>query len=154
MLCFAYGSNMNWHQMRERCPSTRFVGVALLPDHKLAFTRKSENRECGVADALPEADHEIWGVVYQIDERDLGPLDSSEGYKPGRKSNSYFRRECHVLLDGEDTKPLVVFTYFADPEPNPPLPNTEYRNLILSGARHWHLPAEYIAELEQIEVEG
>jgi hypothetical protein len=28
MLYFAYGSNMNWDQMRERCPSARFEFVA------------------------------------------------------------------------------------------------------------------------------
>jgi hypothetical protein len=42
MLYFAYGSNMNWQQMQDRCPSARFFGVALLPDHKLAFTRESD----------------------------------------------------------------------------------------------------------------
>lgn len=153
MLYFAYGSNMNWRQIIERCPSVRFVGIALLPDHKLAFTRKSIKRGCGVADAVPEHDQKMWGVVYEINDLDVGKLDASEGYRPGRLKNSYFRRECMVLLDGDDQQPLAVFTYFGDPQPNPPLPNIEYKNLILSGARHWHLPAEYARQLEdQIEV--
>ncbi len=47
----------------------------------------------------------------------------------------------------------MVFTYFADPQPNPPLPNIEYKNLILSGAMHWHPPEEYVRRLqEQIKV--
>jgi hypothetical protein len=54
MLTFAYGSNMDWNQMRERCPSSRFVGIAVLRDHKLAFTRKSLKRGCGVADLIAE----------------------------------------------------------------------------------------------------
>jgi len=54
MLNFAYGSNMNWNQMRERCPSSRFVGIAVLRDHKLAFTRESVNHGCGVADVVAE----------------------------------------------------------------------------------------------------
>jgi len=81
MVTFAYGSNMNWNQMRERCPSSRFVGIAVLRDHKLAVMRK-----------------------------------------------------------------------FGNPQPNPPLPNRAYKSLILAGARYWHLPEEYIRELEQIEV--
>jgi gamma-glutamylcyclotransferase len=155
MLYFAYGSNMNWRQIRERCPSVRFVGTALLPDHKLAFTRKSIKRGCGVADAVPERDKKIWGIVYDINALDIRKLDTAEGYWPGRLKNSYFRRECMVLLDGDDQQSLAVFTYYGDPQPNPPLPNIEYKNLILSGARHWRLPAEYVQQLdEQIKVSG
>ena len=49
MLYFAYGSNMEWKQMRERCPSAMFVCIAKLKDRRLAFTRKSKDRGCGVA---------------------------------------------------------------------------------------------------------
>ena len=154
MLYFAYGSNMNWNQMRERCPSSRFVGIAVLHDHKLAFTRESVNRGCGVADVVAEDGAQVWGVVYEIADLDVGKLDASEGFRPGRDKNSYYRRECLVFLDGEDQRPLTVSAYFGDPQPKPPLPNAEYKNLILAGARHWHLPKEYIRELELIEVSG
>lgn len=154
MLYFAYGSNMNWHQMRERCSSARFVGIALLADHKLAFTRKSVKRGCGVADAVQEGGRKIWGVVYEIDDLDVGKLDVSEGYRPGREKNSYSRLECLVQLDGDQRQPLTVCSYFGDPQPAPPLPNQEYKQLIVSGARHWHLPEEYVRDLEAIEVSG
>ena len=75
---FAYGSNMDCEQMRERCPSTRFVCVAKLPNHRLAFTRKSTRRNCGVADAVKAEGNEVWGVVYEIDDIDLPKLDSLE----------------------------------------------------------------------------
>jgi gamma-glutamylcyclotransferase len=152
MLYFAYGSNMNWRQMQDRCPSARFFGVALLPDHKLAFTRESIRRGCGVADILPTQGQKVWGVVYEINASDIAKLDTSEGYKPGRSKNSYFRRECVVLLDGNVQQPLTIFTYFADPMSNPPLPNIDYKNLILSGARRWQLPEAYVRELEAIDV--
>ena len=72
---FAYGSNMNWQQMQRRCPSARFIGVALLRDHKLAFTRRSIRRNCGVADAVPRPGQKLWGVVYEIADLDVGELD-------------------------------------------------------------------------------
>ena len=53
MLYVAYGSNMDWEQMRARCPTARFVGIAELRDHELVFPRKSKKRRCGVASALP-----------------------------------------------------------------------------------------------------
>ena len=40
MIYFAYGSNLDFVQMRSRCPSAQFVAVAKLPDHQLAFTRR------------------------------------------------------------------------------------------------------------------
>lgn len=152
MLHYAYGSNMDWEQMRRRCPSARFVGIAALPKHRLAFTRRSASRGCGVADAVPDDDREVWGIVYEIDLRDVGSLDASEGFRPGRAKNAYRREERHVFADGEKSRPLMVSVYFAEPQENPPPPNSEYRRLILSGARHWHLPDEYITKLEQIVV--
>lgn len=151
MLYFAYGSNMECAQMRQRCPSAAFVGVARLADHRLAFSRASRTRGCGVADVVPEAGHSVWGVVCQLSELDVGALDKSEGYRPGREKNSYWRRECMVFLDGDESRPVTAQTYFAEREPNPPPPNRAYKALIVSGARYWRLPAEYIAELEAIE---
>jgi len=152
VLYFAYGSNMDWEQMRERCPSARFVCVAKLPDHRLAFTRRSVKHDCGVADAVPDPNHEIWGVVYEINETDLGRLDKSEGFSPGRAKNSYVREERHVLAEGDPDKPMATYVYFARREAHPPLPNAEYKRLIVEGAKFWHLPADYVAELERIEI--
>ena len=152
MLYFAYGSNMNWEQIRKRCPSARFLGVAAMRNQRIAFTRKSTKRCCGVADVVPENGRTVWGVVYEICDHDIGALDFSEGYRPNRNENSYWRRECMVFLDNDDKQPLTVHTYFAEHQQNPPCPNAEYMELILSGARYWHLPQEYIHELQQMEV--
>jgi hypothetical protein len=124
----------------------------VLNDHRLAFSRTSVIRGCGVADIVQEKGDRVWGVVYEIMDLELGQLDKSEGYGPGREKNSYWRRECLVLRDGDEAQPLTVSTYFGHPQPSPPLPNQIYKDLILSGARHWHLPADYIGRLECIVV--
>jgi hypothetical protein len=90
------------------------------------------------------------GVVYEISNLDVENLDRSEGYRPGRERNSYWRRECLVLLEGDEHRSQRAFTYFGDPQSTPPRPNAEYKELILSGARYWHLPDDYICELEAI----
>jgi hypothetical protein len=153
-LTFAYGSNMDFDQMRQRCPSAQFICIAVLKNHRLAFTRKSKDRNCGVSDVVPTPDSVVSGVVYEITEYDLAVLDVKEGYRPSRRAedNSYNRRTETVFPNGDETKPLNVEIYFAVPQENPPLPNQEYKNLIVSGARHWELPADYIAELEKIQV--
>jgi len=152
MLYFAYGSNMDWGQIQERCPSARFFGVAALRNHQLAFTRLSTKRQCGVADAAPDEGKVVWGVVFEIDDDDLGKLDLAEGYRPGRARNSYRREERDVFINDDDSQQVTVVTYFADPQEKPPLPSSEYKNLILSGARRCQLPDGYIKQLEAIEV--
>ncbi|MGH7774506.1 MAG: gamma-glutamylcyclotransferase family protein [Candidatus Binatia bacterium] len=152
MLYFAYGSNMNWPQMKGRCPSAEFVSVARLKDHRLAFTRKSDRRGCGSADAVREQGHDVWGVVYQIEEREIGRLDEVEDFVPGRAGNGYTRQQCYVYADGNEERPFFVSLYFAEKQKNPPLPSADYKRLIVEGARHWHLPQWYIEKLEQIRV--
>src|SRR5947208_12969770 len=71
MLYFAYGSNMDSTQMKERCPSAKFVCRAKLPSHRLAFTLRSCRRGCGVADILRDEAKDVWGVVYELPENEL-----------------------------------------------------------------------------------
>ena len=147
-LIFAYGSNMDFTQMRERCSSATFVCKASLTQHRLAFTRKSVNRDCGVSDVMPTPNSVVWGVVYNVPDNEMANLDSKEGVN----SNSYVRRTGIVYQDGDEIKALNVDIYFAVPQENPPLPNQEYKDLIVNGAKQWDLPADYRAELEKIQI--
>ncbi len=58
---FAYGSNMNWQQMQRRCPSSRFVCVARLPDYQFGITRHSRLRNCGTANVFPATGKKFGG---------------------------------------------------------------------------------------------
>lgn len=154
MLYFAYGSNLDWSQMRDRCPSARFVRVAKLKDHRLAFTRYSDFRKGGVADVIPEAGQEVWGVVYEIEEQDIGRLDTCEGFQPDRprEKTAYVREERHVYQDGDEKQPLLVSLYVATPQDGGPFhPHPDYKRLIVEGAEYWHLPREYIERLKKLE---
>jgi len=147
---------MDWDQIRERCPSARFLGIAVLLDHQLAFSRDSSlsTRKHGVADAVKCEGRQVWGVIYDVDERDIGNLDKKEGFQPGKMNNSYQREQRHVFLDGNREKPLAVGIYLAIPQPGPHRPSEKYKDLILSGAKFWHLPEDYIREiLEPIQVQ-
>ena len=152
MLYFAYGSNLDWNQIKGRCPSAGFFAVAQLKDHRLAFTRKSARRGGGSADAVPEPGCSVWGIIYQMDEDEITALDEAEDYVPGRSQNGYNRQRCYVYADGNEEKPILVSLYFAEKQENPPLPSAAYKQLIVEGAKHWRLPPEYIEHLEQIKV--
>jgi gamma-glutamylcyclotransferase (GGCT)/AIG2-like uncharacterized protein YtfP len=135
---------MNWQQMKRRCPSSRFVCVARLPDYRFGITRHSRLRDCGTANIYPASGEEVWGIIYEVSDADLTVLDSFEdGY----------RREILSLHTVEDGKaPLQALVYVADIEHNVPHPNAEYRQLMVEGAKHWQLPAFYRALLEAIQV--
>ena len=154
MLYFAYGSNMDWSQMKERCPCAKFVCRAKLPSHRLPFTLRSWRRRCGVADILRDETKDVWGVVYELPESELENLDKDEDFRRGRPDdqNKYTREDHHVWREGDAEQPLLVSIYRGPPQLNPPFPDCDYKNLIVAGARHWQLPADYIQELESIQI--
>lgn len=155
MLYFAYGSNLDWNQMRERCPSAEPFCVAKLKGYRLAFTRWSCSRGCGVADAVPAKGKEIWGLVYRILKADVTRLDRYEGYLPCRKreDNAYVREECYVCPDGKDNEVLATQTYFVAQPEGDYRPSADYKKTIVTGACYWHLPATYVKELDEIPVQ-
>ena len=140
---FAYGSNMNWPQMQRRCPSAQFVCVARLANYEFGITRHSRLRNCGTANVFPAQGKEVCGIVYDVNEADLVTLDSFE--------DGYRRELRPVYALGDGAQPLVVLIYVAEIETNVPRSNAEYKRLILEGARHWNLPATYLALLEAIQ---
>ena len=140
---FAYGSNMNWPQMQRRCPSAQFVCVARLVHYEFGITRHSRLRNCGTANVFPAQGKEVCGIVYDVNEADLVTLDSFE--------DGYRRELMPVYALGDGAQPLVVLIYVAEIETNVPRSNAEYKSLILEGARHWKLPATYLALLEAIQ---
>lgn len=144
MYYFAYGSNMNWQQMQRRCPSSRFVCIARLPDFQFGITRHSRLRDCGTANVFPAHGQEVWGIVYEVNDADLAILDTFEdGY----------RRETISLLPAEKGQPpLDAVVYVAEIEQNVPRPNAEYRRLMVDGARHWQLPTTYQTLLAALQV--
>ena len=153
MLYFAYGSNMDSAQMKERCPSAKFVCRAKPASHRLAFTRMSVSRRCGVADILRDEAKDVWGVVYELPENELENLAKDESFRPGRPDdqNDYTRENHYVWREGDAKRLLLVSLYRGPPQPDPPLPDYDYKNLIVEGAKHWQLPADYIQELESIQ---
>jgi hypothetical protein len=143
MLYFAYGSNMNWLQMQRRCPSARFVCTARLPGYRFAIARHSRLRDCGTANIFPQAESAVLGIVYEVSESDMSVMDSFE--------DGYSRFEHSVYSFEPEPAVLEAIVYIAPKEAGVPLPNAEYKRLMLEGARHWRLPADYCSMLAQLE---
>ena len=89
-------------------------------------------------------------MIYEISEEDSSKLDAREGYSPVREKteNSYNREIIEVFENGDLSKPKKVSIYIAVKRENPGLPNKQYLDHILRGARHFGLPTDYIQRLE------
>ena len=67
VLNFAYGSNMLLARIRERVPSARPLGVAVLRGHRL-FWHKAGRDGSGKCDVVEsnDTDAAVFGVLYEI----------------------------------------------------------------------------------------
>ena len=151
MLYFAYGSNLDPQQMTRRCPGATVVGVAELKDHRLTFPLTSHDWGGGVASVGVAHGVSVWGVVYDLSEANLTALDRYEHFVgPGNQHNLYDRESASVQLaradDGSFARRLRVWINIAR-QANPSPPSQRYLEAIVRGARHHHLPEDYIRKL-------
>jgi gamma-glutamylcyclotransferase (GGCT)/AIG2-like uncharacterized protein YtfP len=136
---FAYGSNMSHLQMRQRCPSSKFLKRAYLRKHKLVFDGYSTNWKGAVANVVEWPNETVCGGVFEINEDNLAALDCYEGY-PER----YNRRQ--VTLKDDEGKKFKGFLY-CRPLRELGRPSRDYLNKIIGGAKDCGLPEEYIDKI-------
>ena len=143
---FAYGSNMDPAQMRERCPESDLSWFAAeARGWKLCFPRQSKKRKGGVGSIAREDGASVWGVVFAVSERDLLRLDAYEGV-----STKAYRRELIDVVDNQGRQ-SKVWTYFAAPSGQGDIPpHKDYIALYVKGATYFGLPPEYVESLKEI----
>jgi hypothetical protein len=145
---FAYGSNL--------APST-FTGrrgirpldaqAGWIDDFSLCFDLPVGPGERGVANVSVCAGSRIWGVAYRITIEDAERLDRTEGVDRG-----YYRRAPVTVRRIVPAAALDAFTYQSGHGVAGRKPSARYIGIILEGARHHALPAEWIAYLEALEL--
>jgi hypothetical protein len=137
---FAYGANMAEAVMTEHCPGHSMLGVAELPGHRFAFSRRSIRTGTGVADVVADPASSVWGVLYEVG--DLATLDAKEG-----AGWAYDRCEVQVRI-GDRT--LTAVTYkVRSPEPVEVPPSDAYIDGIVQAARTRGLPSTYVKRISE-----
>lgn len=145
ILYFAYGSNMLTSRLRERCPSGRVLGPAMLPGYALHWHKRSKDGS-GKCDISKSADVEsvVRGVLYEIPGHEKLGLDRAEGLGYG-----YEQVEIEVSRNGQ---PVMALAYVAT-DVDPTLkPFDWYHAHVVDGAIEHGLPPEYIAGLRSVQV--
>ncbi len=136
LLYFAYGSNLDADQMRERCPGAEPRFRARLHDHRLDFTHYSRRWSGGAADVRPHASGIVWGVVYALSADHLPALDAFEG--------GYRRVQLEVEDDGSLHHRVTSYTVR---EKRLFRPSDAYLEKLLRWGRRWEFPESYLALL-------
>lgn len=145
MLYFSYGSNMSLPRLVKRVPSAQVIGIARLHGHELRFHKKSNkdgSAKCDIYFTGDEA-HIVRGVVFKIDPKHKGALDTAEGLGYG-----YEEKTVELVTEGGDT--IVAFTYYATLIDANLQPYHWYKEHVVRGAMGSGLPEDYIAILEQV----
>jgi gamma-glutamylcyclotransferase len=144
---FAYGANMHDRAFRERRrmrPVEQRIGR--IRGYRLRFNLEGRPRgRSAPANLWPDAEAEVWGVLYKVTRRDLLRLDSTEGV-PGRG----YRPQWFVAEDS-DGRPVSAVAYIARGKETDGIPSLRYLTLLREGARANGLPGHWLRFLDSVE---
>jgi gamma-glutamylcyclotransferase len=124
---FAYASNLNKKQMRERCPDSVPKFTAALPNYKLVFTGWSRQWRGGKASIMSYRGSRVHGAIYEVSEACLRQLDRHEA--------GYTR--FNVTVFDEYNEPVPAVTYIKSGQIEESSPSKEYAAIIRQGYRDW-----------------
>ena len=130
MRYFAYASNLNRKQMKERCPDSQPLFSAVLPNYKLVFSGLSRQWRGGTATIQFSRGDKVRGAVYEISEQDLRRLDNYEG-------KDY--QHLNVTVFNEDDEAIPAMAYIKTARAEDTKPSAEYLTVIQQGYRDWQL---------------
>jgi gamma-glutamylcyclotransferase (GGCT)/AIG2-like uncharacterized protein YtfP len=132
MYYFAYGSNLDRQQMKERCPNSQPKFSATLHHYKLVFSGWSRQWHGGTASIKPKRGERLHGAIYQVSDRDIVRLDSYEGYPT-------VNDRINVIVNTEIGDAIQAFTYIRKQQAEETKPSTEYLKIIQRGYHDWEL---------------
>jgi AIG2-like family len=130
-------------RLRRRVPSATYVRIAKLAGHSFRFHKRSSDGS-GKGDAFETGNPAelVWGVIFDIDEREKRVLDEAEGFGRG-----YLDKRATVL--DESGQEHRVFLYVADANSidNSLRPYSWYKRFVIDGARQHALPEAYVSAI-------
>lgn len=132
MLYFAYGSNLNHHQMKNiRCIGSKYLKTFFLKDYKLSFCHPNKLNKYGYANIVKKKGSKIPGAIWEISEKHEKILDRYEEF-PKSYQKKYF------YLNGKKIMFYIMNNYF-----NKKVPKS-YINIIKEGYKDCNINLKYI----------
>ena len=132
MYYFAYGSNLSLKQMKKRCPDSKPVSTAILPNYTMIFTGWSRQWHGGIATIRISPGAKVKGAIYEVSAGDLRLLDKYEDCP-----RTYDRINVRVIT--ADDEYVEAVTYIKPRQSEETKPSQEYLVIIREGYRDWRI---------------
>ena len=139
---FAYGSNMDKAQMKERKIEFTQMFSGIMRNWQLVFNKQAHNKVgAGYANITPKESSLVEGIIYKINEESIGKLDKHEVFP-----THYQRLEMLIESKGKLVKCTI---YIANPTKirEGLKPEKCYLDLLLKGGKF--LSKEYKSFLKK-----
>lgn len=145
LLYFAYGSNMCISRFQKRAPNAKAVSVGRLSRHHLVFHKRGVDGSGKCTIWQDESSvHQVFGVLYLMDEADKALLDREEGVGNGYESKivevitaeGWMTAHTYIASESHYDSSLVPFQWYLD--------------YVLTGAFEHRLPEYYISSFRDV----
>ena len=131
MLYFAYGSNLNHHQMKNiRCVGSKYLKTIFLKDYKLSFCHPNKLNKFGYATIVKKKGSKVPGAIWEITKKHEKLLDGYEEF-PKSYQKKYF------YLNGEKIMFYIMNVCFIKKPPK------SYINTIKEGYNDCNINIKY-----------
>ena len=131
---FPYGSNMNFEQMKKRCPGSRFRERAKLPGWRYFINGR------GYAGVEKVDDSEVQGCIWELKVEDWNALDAYEGVDQGY----YHKKTLEVYPDSGSKSKGVLCSIYISNDYGYGVPSIAYQEIVLQGGREVGLAESYL----------
>ena len=135
MLYFAYGSNLNHKQMKDRCNGARYIKRHILIGYKLCFSYKAKRSIYGHANIVKNKKSKVYGALWNINKKDEKKLDWYEGV-----DYNYYQKE-YFTLKGKKVLVYIQKVYFLKK------PNSTYLHTIIKGYKDCFLDLKKLKKI-------
>jgi hypothetical protein len=132
---FAYGARMSSSEMLKDSTAARPAGPARLDGYRLEFNVRSRDFGGGAANAIPDPEGCIWGVLWEVPEEDMEHFGS---YRGGDPASSH---AVDVQVTGPDG-PTTARTLMIDSQAGFVRPSESYLRLLHAAISAHGLPEE------------
>ena len=131
MLYFAYGSNLNHHQMKNiRCVGSKYLKTTFLKDYKLSFCHSNIENMFGYANVIKKKGSKVPGAIWEITKKHEKILDRYEEF-PNSYQKEYF------YLNGKRIMFYMMNKFFIKKPPK------SYINTIIEGYKNCNIDLNY-----------
>ena len=130
----AYGSNLCWLRMAQRCPDMEAIGTTVIPGYRMLFKQSRTGAYCTIEQ---DANCCVPALIYKISDEDEARLDRCEGYP-----RYYYKREfllpVRTLQGRKLRKRRNCIAYILHEDRLLGEPSEEYFSIVEGGYEAWN----------------